>query len=331
MHTHAPGCIGLMTRVGLVLGAGGVTGGGFHAGVLAALHEKTGWDPRKADLALGTSAGSATAATLRGGLSAPDLYARSVGEPLSSEGLALLRRVGLPTGPPPVPGPPLSRGSRWRGAAPELLMETAIRAPWRLRLGSVGAALMPEGTVPTDHISGSIRALLGGRWPERTLWVAAVRLGDGLVVFGRDGSPPASPGDAVAASCAIPGWYRPVVIGDVRYVDGGVHSMTNVSQVAGQGLDVIVISAPMGRAGERGPASPLRQAARAQLALEVQAIRRRGVTVIAFQPTAEDQAAIGQNPMDPARRAPAARQARLSALGRLDRPDVRPVLEALRG
>ena len=33
-------------RVGLVLGAGGVAGGAFHAGVLAALAEATGWDPR---------------------------------------------------------------------------------------------------------------------------------------------------------------------------------------------------------------------------------------------------------------------------------------------
>ena len=35
-------------RVGLVLGAGGVAGGAFHAGVLPALHEATEWDPRPA-------------------------------------------------------------------------------------------------------------------------------------------------------------------------------------------------------------------------------------------------------------------------------------------
>jgi hypothetical protein len=34
-----------VARIGLVLGAGGVTGGAFHAGVLAALADGTGWDP----------------------------------------------------------------------------------------------------------------------------------------------------------------------------------------------------------------------------------------------------------------------------------------------
>ena len=34
--------------------------------------------------------------------------------------------------------------------------------------------------------------------------------------------------DAVAASCAIPGFYRPVEIGGRRYVDGGLYSASNL-------------------------------------------------------------------------------------------------------
>src|SRR4051794_41966707 len=45
-------------RVGLVLGAGGVLGGAWLAGGLAALAEATGWDPATADVIVGTSAGS---------------------------------------------------------------------------------------------------------------------------------------------------------------------------------------------------------------------------------------------------------------------------------
>jgi predicted acylesterase/phospholipase RssA len=45
-------------RIALVLGAGGVAGGAFHAGALAALHDALGWDARSADLVVGTSAGS---------------------------------------------------------------------------------------------------------------------------------------------------------------------------------------------------------------------------------------------------------------------------------
>ena len=70
-------------RVGLVLGAGGVAGGAFHAGVLAALHEATGWDPRHAGVLVGTSAGSIAAASLRAGLSCADMLARAQDLPLA--------------------------------------------------------------------------------------------------------------------------------------------------------------------------------------------------------------------------------------------------------
>jgi NTE family protein len=91
-----------MARVGLVLGAGGATGGAFHAGVLAALEEATGWDPRTSEVILGTSAGSITGAMLRAGFSGRDLAARTAGEPLSPEGAALLPSAGLPSGEGPA-------------------------------------------------------------------------------------------------------------------------------------------------------------------------------------------------------------------------------------
>ena len=39
-------------------------------------------------------------------------------------------------------------------------------------------------------------------------------------------------GRAVEASCAIPGYFTPVTVEGVRYVDGGVHSTTNADLVA---------------------------------------------------------------------------------------------------
>src|SRR6516165_6415165 len=63
-----------MGRIGLVLGAGGVVGHAFHAGALAALADETGWDPRRAEIVVGTSAGSVAGALLRAGFSARDLY-----------------------------------------------------------------------------------------------------------------------------------------------------------------------------------------------------------------------------------------------------------------
>ena len=83
-------------RIGLVLGAGGAVGGAFHAAVLDALAEDTGWDPRTAEVIVGTSAGSVTGALLRAGLAPADLAARALGRPISPAGSAVLRRTVLP-------------------------------------------------------------------------------------------------------------------------------------------------------------------------------------------------------------------------------------------
>src|SRR3712207_9494451 len=97
-------------RVGLVLGAGGMAGTAFHAGVLQALFEDAGWDARDAEVIVGTSAGSTSAALLRAGFPPVDYVARITGEPMSPEGTRLLgdvppvspaRRV-LPRSPVPA-------------------------------------------------------------------------------------------------------------------------------------------------------------------------------------------------------------------------------------
>jgi NTE family protein len=322
-----------MARIGLVLGAGGVTGGAFHAGVLAALSEVLGWDPRTAEIVVGTSAGSITAAMLRAGLPAVDLAARSEGRPLSTEGSRLFATAGLSGGAGSEPPLQARRpGARSRPAAPSALL-AAARRPWTVRPRALIAALLPEGTVPTASIADSVAAFAGPGWPARQLWVCAVRLDDGeLVVFGRPEAPPAGVGEAVAASCAIPGFFTPVAIDGVRYVDGGVSSLTNLSLVAGMNLDLVVVSAPMSSAGHRVPLAGralARQAGRAQLDREALRVRRRGTPVIAFHPTAEDQAVMGVNAMDTRRRVAVVRQARESTIRRLERADVRRRLSSL--
>jgi NTE family protein len=191
---------------------------------------------------------------------------------------------------------------------------------------------MPAGALPTNVISYGVSALLGHAWPPARLWVAAVRLDDGrLVIFGREGAPAGTPGEAVAASCAVPGWFAPVRIDGVRYVDGGAHSLTNVTTLARSGLDLdlVVVSAPMGRTGPGGSRGAWRQVARAQLAMEADVLRRRGVSVVAFQPSVEDQAVMGPDAMDPDRRAPVVRQVRASTRARLRRPDLAARLAVL--
>src|SRR5256885_11906648 len=87
-----------MQRTGLVLGAGGIVGQAYHAGVLAALEHDLGWDPRTADLIVGSSAGSVTGTLLRLGVPAHDLAAWAVEAPLSVEGAPLQEVLG---GDPP--------------------------------------------------------------------------------------------------------------------------------------------------------------------------------------------------------------------------------------
>jgi NTE family protein len=306
-------------RVGLVLGAGGVVGHAFHAGVLRALAEVTGWDPRGAEVVIGTSAGAHVGALLRGGFSAADVAARTAGEPVSAAGARVLRRIGPNE---PIQGP----RSRTIGmASPRLLLRTVAR-PWAPpRLGSLTAAVLPRGRVSLEPFAVRLRWLFEEGWPTAPLWLCAVRLGDGRrVVFGQPDAPATDVGTAVAASCAIPGWFEPVVVGRDRYVDGGVHSPTNLDVLAGRGLDLVVVIAPMSIARGVRRASvdlPARRALRLRLADEARRVRRHGTQVIAFQPVAADLEVMGLNSMNARRRHPVVRQAYESTLRRLRHPE----------
>ncbi|HKA12045.1 MAG TPA: patatin-like phospholipase family protein [Candidatus Dormibacteraeota bacterium] len=315
-----------MGRVGLVLGAGGAVGHAFHAGVLAALEHEMTWKPDSAEVIVGTSAGSVVAALIRAGCTASDLANASLGEPLSPAGRALLEKIGPPT---EMPFPGVRQVDVWRGPAAAHL----LRRPWRIRPGTLGAALLPPGNVPSDAVAAGVRNLYGNAWPVKPTWICAVRLDDGrLVVFGRAGSPPASIGDAVAASCAIPAYFTPVVIGGQRHVDGGVHSVTNADQLADVNLDLVVVSCPMGSTPGTATLSadlPLRAAVQMRLAREAATVRRAGIELVSFLPTAADRTAMGANPMDIRRSKAVTKQAFESTVGRLKDAGFRGRLAAL--
>lgn len=315
-----------MSRIGLVLGAGGSVGGAFHAGVLAAIEEATGWKPASAEVIAGTSAGSIVAAWLRAGLSATDLANLSVRKPLSAAGAALVDRSG-PRARLATPGPQHADVRRGPASASLLLN------PWGVRLGALAAALLPAGTVSTEAVAAGVRALYGTGWPKRPTWICALRLDDGkLVAFGRRGAPQAAMAEAVAASCAIPAYFMPVVIGGRRFVDGGSHSVTNADLLADAGLELVIVSCPMGATRDAvamGIDLPLRAAVRARLAREVGKLRQAGTAVLTFQPDRQVRAAMGNNPMDPRRGAAVTRAARESTLLRLKEDDVRERIAGL--
>jgi len=309
-------------RIGLVLGAGGVAGGAFHAGVLAALEEATGWDPRTAAVVVGTSAGSITGATLRAGLPAADLLARARDRPLSLEGQRVVQRLG------PALRPPSLQVSRERRPPAELAatLARAARRPLAARPWSLLASLMPDGSISTEMISDGVAGIFPDTWPTASLLICAVRQSDGRrIVFGRDGHKPPMP-QAVAASCAIPGFFRPVEVDGAPHIDGGVHSPTNADVLLDETpLDLVIVSSPMSRRGRRLPVAPdqaMRAWSSTLLDAEARRLRRRGIALLALQPDDAVLAAMGPNAMDPRRRKATAEQSRTSTLVRLAEPRV---------
>jgi NTE family protein len=303
-------------RIGLVLGAGGLTGQAFHAGVLAALAEATGWDPRDASVIVGTSAGAGVGTYLRLGLSGPDLAAMLASEPLTDEGAELVSRLGpsgdwtTPIGPRTWPKPPHPR-----------LVARAITRPHRIRPEAVLGVTFPRGRVPTESWAGALRALTGGDWPPDPLWICTVRVDDARrIVLGRDDAPRTDVATAVAASAAIPGYFQPVEIDGRLYVDGGVHSPTNADVLRGEDMDLVLVSSPMStsrNASLMALSQPMRRHFRIRLGQEVRRLRRRGIPVVVFQPSAADQAAMGARAMDPERNAAVVHEARETTLRRL--------------
>ena len=99
----------------------------------------------------------------------------------------------------------------------------------------------------TDSLKEVVSRAVPGSWVEHpNYWAVACDYESGRrTPFGRVGSPRAEIGDAVAASCAIPGFFRPVKIGGRRYVDGGVCSVSNLDLVAGRGLDLVICLNPL--------------------------------------------------------------------------------------
>ena len=231
--------------VGLVLSAGGAAAEAWHAGVVRALHDVTGWDARSADLILGTSAGAITGLCLRAGIPPADLYAHRRGEPVSDEGQAIIDRVVTPYSE--------GRSERdWTAQGPQspTLVARALWPPWQARPLHAAVGLLPRGTRTTEALQQRMAELHPEPWPADRFWVPVVRLSDGeRVVFGRDDLQ-ATAAEAVRASCAVPVLFEPVAVDGKRYIDGGLHSYTNADLMGPPAFDLVVVSSPMsGTAG----------------------------------------------------------------------------------
>lgn len=311
-----------MTRVGLVLGAGGTVGQAYEAGVLAALEHDLGWDPRTAEVIVGTSAGAVNAGLLRPGVPAHDLAAWAVSAPLSAESAGLhgwLRRIraGLP------PLRVRNWVGRWR-LPPSGMLSQLVRRPWALRPSVVASAMMPPGEVDLAGRTLALRELVPDGWPQG-LRLCATRREDGArVVFGRPEAPPAPLPEALGASCAIPGYCAPLEIDGVEYLDGGVHSPTNADVLADEPVDLVLAVSPMSAAGglPRTRDALLRYVVHLELERELARLVDAGATVVRFEPAAGALSAMGANLMDDDRSEGVVREAVLETGAHAVREDV---------
>jgi len=288
-------------NIALVLGGGGAAGNAWEIGIIAGLAD-AGLDMTEtADLVVGTSSGATAAAQVRSGIPAPELLASVLSPPAQPAGQDRER-------PPSLPMATVFERMRAIGAA------ATSAADLQQKMGAFGlesdSALGPAARQQR-------RAMVAARlprpeWPDRPMIVVAVNAHTGEVVaFDRDCGVDLV--DAVTASTALPGMAPTHSINGTHYINGGVRSNENADLAAGY-ANVLVLSPFGGRgqaAQEQGPDPAgqfegLRRLPGADLASQVEALRKQGSHVEVITPDAGSRAAMGTNQMDPATRIPAA-------------------------
>jgi NTE family protein len=263
----------------LVLAGGGVAGIAWELGVLRGIADA---DPGladrilAADVVIGTSAGSSVAAQITSGVPLAALYDAQ----LRSETAEIEVELNLE-----------ELQARFAAAA------AGATGPGEI-LRAIGALALATDTVEPAVRRAAIDARLPSKeWPDRDVRLPAVDAVTGeTVIFTRDSG--VSLGDAVAASCAVPGVWPPVAIDGRRYVDGGMRSGTNADFAAGAGR-VLVVQPVLADA----PTLPW-----GHLDDEIALLKPGEAYVISADQ--DSVAAFGTNPLSPTTRAASARTGR---------------------
>jgi NTE family protein len=302
-----------------------------------AIAKATRWDPGSAEYIVGTSAGSMMGSLVAAGVPPWFMVAHSAGE--SFEGLTgadgrQAREADRSAGA----GFSLHRGLPQLGPGSWRMALGTLARPLRHTPGQLLAGWLPSGLFSTESLKDTVRRAVQGSWVDHpNFWAVAADYESGKrVAFGRAGAPPAELPDAVAASCAIPGFFRPVEIGGRRYVDGGICSPSSLDLMAGLDLDLVICLNPMSSLAERVLRNPLdrltdvtRKGSGRRLGHEAKKVRASGTEVVLIQPTEEDLELMGRNWMSRERRHDVIELAMRTVGDQLREPAVRDALRGL--
>lgn len=282
-----------MSRVGLVLGGGGVTGASYEMAALMAIEMATGWDPNSSDVIVGTSAGAFVGGIVRSNR----LDLSSVVKPGDNHG-DVAARISKQLFRPTRSGAGVSRWVR-HGIVPGLR-----RPGLRLILGSPG---MFDSNAIAEWMEFHVEDA-ANHWPDRPLLIAAYDLErKQRVVFGSDESEKVTLAQAVAASSAVPMIFSPYTVNGSTYVDGGVLSGTHADLVLGSPapLDLVLILAPMAATEKRVRATPIEtlldRVGQTALESELATIREAwpDTDIVVLRPEPDVLAKMRPNPMKP--------------------------------
>jgi NTE family protein len=237
----------------VVLGAGGVVGTAWMAGLAAGLRDR-GVDLAEAELIVGTSAGAIVGAML------------ATGQELGA----------LATPPTPADtghAPPAPDRDRLAEVFAVLRDPTLDPIGARRRVGRLAVA---AGLAEPVHLARLESLITARAWPDRRLLITSVDTETGQRQrWDRTGGVPLVP--AVASSMAFPAAAPPVTINGRRYMDGGVWSATNADLAAG--ARTLIVIEPL---AHLFPREPLHQELAAVAADSVATITPDPAAVAAF-------------------------------------------------
>lgn len=305
-----------MSRVGLVLGGGGITGAAYEMAALMALRIATDWDPNQADVIVGTSSGAFVTSLVRhNALELDSLVLRTDNRDDVTD---RIRSHVYSKGSSVAVGKWLRHGLVPGVRRPGLTIFLGSPAPYsafgigewvRTHIGNDAAESWP--TAPT--------AIVAYDFEEKE-----------RVAFGTEEAPDSGIADAVAASSAIPLVFRPYRIGDTLYVDGGVTSGTHADLVLGhhEPLDLVLVIAPMAAEVPRQRAmfheKMFDRVGTRSLTQEVAMISEAwpDCDVVTLSPSPSVQNVMRPNPLDASRAVATFTRTLISMKRTLARPDV---------